>query len=260
MVKVRDTRYDTGDGLKMALELGAGTTGQFSGSHACQAFLEGPDFEMGELAFAHGYLNGILVNVDGKRFIDEAEDFDLYTYAKLGRSVLAQPRNIGYQIFDAKVSEILSTGYNRRYRVAKPIAADTLEELAGKIDINEEAFLATVRQFNDAVQDGPYDPSILDGKCTKGIEPQKSNWALKIDTPPFLAYPVTCGLTFTFGGVKADTESRVIDTEGNPIPSLYAAGEVVGSFYFNYAGASGLIKGLVYGRIAGRNAAAEPGL
>lgn len=257
MVKVRGTRYNTGDGLKMALKIGAATTGQFSGCHATQVILEGPEFEMGDLAWAHGYTQGILVNADGKRFIDEGEDFDLYTYAKLGRAVLAQPRNIGFQIFDQKGERAVYGSLLAKYRAAHPVVADTIEEAAHKLDIDEQSLVTTVRQFNAAVQDGPFDPSIRDGKRTEGIEPRKSNWALPIDEPPYVAYPVTCGITFTFGGLKTDTNAQVIDTEGNTIAGLYAAGEVVGSFYFNYAGASGLIKGAVFGKIAGKRAASE---
>lgn len=253
MVKVRGSRYDTGEGLEMLLELGAAATGQFSGSHAAQVFLSGPDVEMGDEAFAHSYPYCILVNVLGKRFVDEAVDFQLYTYARLGREVLAQPRALGFQIFDAKVTHLLAD----RYQKARGVTAKSIEELADLLEIDRKALVATVREYNAAVQDGEYNTAILDGKRAEGIVPPKSNWALKIDTPPFVSYPVTCGITFTFGGVKTDRNARVLDTEGNVVPGLYAIGELVGSFYYNYAGASGLIKGSVFGRIAGKAAAAE---
>ncbi|MBI2986177.1 MAG: FAD-binding protein, partial [Deltaproteobacteria bacterium] len=100
-------------------------------------------------------------------------------------------------------------------------------------------------------------PGILDGKRTEGIEPAKSNWALRIDTPPFLCYPVTCGITFSFGGLKIDRNARVLDTEGKIIAGLYATGDILGTFYYNYVGGSGITRGVVFGRIAGRTAAAE---
>jgi len=259
LVKVRGTRYDTGDGLNMALQIGAAVAGQFSGCHAVQVMMEGPEFELRDYACAHGYTNGIVVNQVGNRFIDEGEDFNTYTYAKEGRAVLGQPQNIAFQIFDENkaMRSVLAT-YESMYKAVTPVVADTIGELACKLDINEEALVKTVSEFNASVQDVPFDPTVLDGKGTEGIAPPKSNWALRIDTPPYSAYPVTCGITFTFGGLKTNTKAQVIDTQGNPIPSLYAAGEMAGSYYFNYASGSGLMKGGVFGRIAGKNAASEP--
>ena len=272
VVKVRGTRYDTGEGLQMALEIGAATTGQFSGSHATQVFAEGPDVEMGDLAFADAYTSGILVNTLGKRFLDEGEDLATYTYAKFGRALLGQPGQLGFQIYDSKTINLLY--HIDRYRLANPVVADTIEELADGIDVDKETLVETVNEYNAACPDGyldpdafkaafdagVYNPSVVDGKSTtKGLWPKKSNWASRIDLPPFYAYPVTCGITFTFGGLKTDTGARVLDTEGNPIPGLYAAGEIVGNFYFNYCAGTGLTKGAVFGRIAGRNAADEGG-
>ena len=136
--------------------------------------------------------------------------------------------------------------------------ANTLEELAGSLDIDVEGLVGTVRQFNGAVKDGDSNPTILDGKGALGIQPPKSNWALPIDTPPYLGYAVTCGITFTFGGLKIDRRSQVLNTEGSPIPGLYAAGELVGGlFYHNYPGGAGLMAGSVLGRMAGASAAKD---
>jgi tricarballylate dehydrogenase len=122
--------------------------------------------------------------------------------------------------------------------------------------VSAEALERTVSEFNSAVQPGRFDPSTKDGKRTKGIEPPKSNWALPLDTPPFYGFAVTCGITFTFGGVRVDGEGRVLNELGEPLPSLYAAGELVGGlFYGNYPGGSGLTSGAVFGRRAGRAAA-----
>ncbi|MBI2989505.1 MAG: FAD-dependent tricarballylate dehydrogenase TcuA [Deltaproteobacteria bacterium] len=254
MVKVRGSRYDTGEGLEMALDLGAAVSGQLGGCHANQVFLSGPDVEMGDEAYAHDYHLGILVNVLGKRFVDEAADYRRHTYARLGREVFAQPRGIAFQIFDAKVTHLLDD----RYQKARGVTARSLEELADELDIDDKSsLLATIQEFNSAVQEGEFNPGILDGKRTEGIEPAKSNWALRIDTPPFLCYPVTCGITFSLGGLKIDRNARVLDTEGKIIGGLYATGDILGTFYYNYAGGSGIARGVVFGRIAGRTAAAE---
>ncbi|MBI2985380.1 MAG: FAD-dependent tricarballylate dehydrogenase TcuA, partial [Deltaproteobacteria bacterium] len=192
MVKVRGSRYDTGEGLEMALDLldlGAAVSGQFSGCHANQVFLSGPDVDMEDESFAHEYHFGILVNVLGKRFVDEAADYRRYTYARLGQEVRVQPQAIAFQIFDAKVTHLLGDPYQK----ARGVTARSLEELADELDIDDKrCFLATIQEFNSAVQEGEFNPRILDGKRTEGIEPAKSNWALRIDTPPFLCYPVTC--------------------------------------------------------------------
>jgi tricarballylate dehydrogenase len=138
------------------------------------------------------------------------------------------------------------------------VQAQTLEELVARMeDVHPGAFLETVRAFNAAVnRDARFDPNIKDGKCTVGLAINKSNWANPIETPPFSAYAVTCGITFTFGGLKIDTATRVLDIADTPVPGLFAAGELVGGlFYFNYPGSSGLMAGSVFGRIAGREAA-----
>ena len=136
------------------------------------------------------------------------------------------------------------------------VEADTIEELADGLGIDVEALSQTVAEYNAAVQPGEYNPTVLDGKRTEGIEPPKSNWALELDEPPYMGYAVTCGITFTFGGLKINARTQVIDTEDAPIPGLYAAGELTGGlFYNNYPGGSGLMAGAVFGRIAGAQAA-----
>ena len=130
------------------------------------------------------------------------------------------------------------------------------EYVARMEDVNPVQFLKTVREYNAAVKrDAPFDPNVKDGRCTVGLEIEKSNWANALEKPPFVAYAVTCGITFTFGGLKIDGSARVIDTDGLAIPGLYAAGELVGGlFYFNYPGGTGLMAGSVFGRIAGTSA------
>jgi tricarballylate dehydrogenase len=198
-----------------------------------------------------------MLNAQGERFVDEGADFRNYTYAKYGRVILSQPGQFAWQVFDAKVLHLLRDEYRIR-RVTKA-RADTLEELVGKLDgVNAEKALATIRAYNAAVSGGAFNPNVKDGRHTVGLGVPKSNWANTIDTAPFEAYAVTCGITFTFGGVKIDTDARVIDTEAEPIAGLYAAGEMVGGlFYFNYPGGTGLMNGAVFGKIAGASAGAR---
>lgn len=258
LAKVRGTRFNTGDGIRMALDANAMPWGHWSGCHAVGWELNAPPF--GDLAIGdsfqkHSYPLSVMVNAAGERFVDEGADFRNYTYAKYGGEILAQPGQFAWQVFDSKVTHLLRDEY--RIREVTKVKADTLEELATKLDgVDAEGFLRTVNAYNDAVKvDVPFNPNIKDGRGTEGLEVPKSNWANRIDEPPFEAYAVTCGITFTFGGVRIGTDAQVVDTEGEPIPGLFACGELVGGiFYFNYPGGSGLTNGSVFGRIAGRGA------
>ena len=206
----------------------------------------------------HSYPFGIIVNVDGRRFVDEGADIRNYTYAKYGREVLYQPQRAAFQIFDRKTRHLLRDEY--WIPEASTAEADTVGELADKLDIERSGLEETVREFNAATREGEFDPAALDGLSTAGIAPPKSNWALPLDEPPFVGYAVTCGVTFTFGGLKVTTGAEVLDTSDARIPGLYAAGELVGGlFYHNYPGGSGLTAGSVFGRIAGRGAAGYAG-
>jgi len=259
LAKVRGTRFNTGDGIRMALEAGAAAAGNWSGCHAVAWERNAPEF--GDLAVGdqfqkHSYPWGIYLNAEGRRFVDEGADFRNYTYAKYGRVILQQPGQFAWQVFDAKVKAQLRDEYKIR-QVTKRFA-NSLEELVGKLeDTNGANALKEIQEYNAAVQTAiPFNPNVKDGRCTKGLQINKSNWANTIDTPPFEAYAVTCGITFSFGGLKIDTDAQVISTDGEPIPGLYAAGELVGGiFWFNYPGGSGLTNGSVFGRIAGASAA-----
>ena len=260
LAKVRGTRFNTGDGIRMALDIGASPFGNWSGCHAVGWERNAPEF--GDLAVGdqfqkHSYPFGIMVNARGERFVDEGADFRNYTYAKYGRAVLEQPGQFAWQVFDAKVAHLLRDEY--RIRQVTKVTANTLEELAGKLeDVDADGFLRTMRAYNAAVRtEVPFNPNVKDGRAAEGIAPRKSNWANTLDTPPFEAYAVTCGITFTFGGLRVTEEAQVVDTDGRPIPGLYAAGELVGGiFYFNYPGGTGLMSGAVFGRIAGGAAGA----
>lgn len=254
---VRGTEYNTGDGLEMAIEVGANTFGQWSGCHSIGTDYNAPkvgDFtKPGDIFKKSSYPLGLILNKDGKRFVDEGEDLRNYTYAKYGREILKQPGHMAYQMFDSQVYPLLRSEY--KLEETTVVKADTLEELADKIDINKEQLLNTIEAYNNAVQDGTFHPSEKDGKGTKGITPPKSNWALKMEEGPFYAFPVTCGVTFSFGGLHVNTNGEVLDKEGHTIQGLFAAGEMVGGiFYDNYPGGSGLMSGAVFGKIAGRSA------
>lgn len=256
--KVRGTPYNTGTVLSAALEAGAQPYGQWSGCHSIAWDAAAPatgDLSMTHLFSKQSYLLGIVVNRYAERFFDEGEDFRNYTYAKYGAEILKQPGAIAYQIFDAKTEPLLRQDEYNAPGVSR-YEANSVRELAEKINIPTEALESTVRDFNAAVQPGDFNPTVKDGKGTAGIEPLKSNWALPLDTPPYLAFAVACGISFTFGGLRIDGEGHVLDSEGYGIPGLYAAGELVGGlFYHNYPGGSGLSAGAVFGRRAGKSAA-----
>ncbi len=255
MARVRGTRYNMGDGIRMALEIGAMPHGNWSGCHAVGWDRNAPEFgdlSVGDGFQKHSYPLGIIVNGEGERFVDEGADFRNYTYARYGHAVLHQPGQFAWQVFDARVTPLLRDEY--RIREVTKVVANSLEELADRLeDVDRETFLETVHEFNRSVRtDVEFNPAIKDGRGTEGITPRKSNWANPLDTPPFEAYAITCGITFTFGGLRINTDAQVLDLEEQPIPGLYAAGELVGGlFYFNYPGGTGLTSGAVFGRIAG---------
>ncbi len=259
LAKVRGSRFNTGDGLRMALEIGASPAGNWSGCHAVGWDRNAPEFgdlSVGDGFQKHSYPLGIMVNAMGERFVDEGVDFRNYTYAKYGRAILEQPGHFAWQIFDAKVEPLLRAEY--RIREATRVNADSLEGLADKLEgVDPAGFLATVDAFNSAVAtDVPFKPNVKDGRGTRDLTVPKSNWANPLDTPPYQGFAVTCGITFTFGGLRIDRDARVIDGDGRPIGGLFAAGELVGGlFYGNYPGGTGLTSGAVFGRIAGNAAA-----
>ena len=261
LVKVRGTRFNTGGGIQMALDIGAMPHGNWSGCHAVGWDLNAPetgDLTVGDNFQKHSYPLGIMVNGTGKRFVDEGADFRNYTYAKYGRVIMDQPGMRAWQVFDQKVIDMLRDEYSIR-RVTK-VTANSIEELAPKLEgVDPDQFIKTVREYNAAVQpDVKFNPAVLDGRGTTGLEVPKSNWANVLDEPPYEAYAITCGITFTFGGLRTNDGGNVLDTELNPIPGLYAAGELVGGmFCFNYPGGTGLMSGAIFGRLAGNSAAAQ---
>ncbi len=265
LAKVRGTRYNTGDGIQAALDIGAQAVGHYSYAHAAPIDASAGEVEAGFLdpstrrhkTHRYAWPWGIMVNSDGRRFLDEGEDFSIYTYAKFGGIVLQQPGGVAHQIFDAKVTPLVLTG--TMYNGATPTTANTLAELAERLDINVDGFLETVKEFNDACPPGDGDDYVIrDGRSTRGITPPKTNWARRIDTPPFTSFAAACGITFTYGGLKVNPRMQVIDKRDRPINGLYGCGELTGGFFFyNYPGGAGLMRGAVSGRVGGRNAASD---
>ena len=258
LAKVRGTRFNTGDGLRMALDIGAAPYGQWSGCHAVGWERNAPEFgdlAVGDAFQKHSYPFSVMINAAGERFVDEGADFRNYTYAKYGREILKQPGQFAWQIFDTQVRHLLRDEY--RIKQVTKVTADTLEELVGKLEgVDPGKALQTLTAYNAAVRtDVPFNPNVKDGRRTEGLNLPKSNWANQLSQGPFEAYAVTCGITFTFGGIRITKEGQVMDVDQIPIPGLYAAGEMVGGiFYHNYPGGTGLISGSVFGKIAGTTA------
>ena len=256
--KVRGSNFNYGDGLRMAIEAGAMPWGHWGGCHATPIVTDAPDYGRRDLTDKTNRLSypyGVMINVEGRRWIDEAADFQSFTYAKYGGLILRQPKGMVYQIFDAKVMHLLEP----RYATSEPFRADSLEGLVKQLNVDHTQAMRTLEDYNAAcAYGGPFNAAVLDGLRTEGISPTKTNWAQKLDTPPFVSWPVTGGITFTFGGLKINSDAQVISTGWKPIPGLYTAGEMVGGlFHYNYALGTGLMSGAVFGRIAGRSAARD---
>lgn len=259
LAKVRGTPFNTGGGIDMAMNIGASSAGNWSGCHAVGWDRNAPEFgdlSVGDGFQKHSYPFGVMVNANGQRFVDEGADFRNYTYAKYGRVILDQPGNFAWQIFDSKVTHLLRDEY--RIKQATKVKADSLEELSTLLEgVDPVAFLQQISEYNASIQTGtPFNPNIKDGRKTVGLDVPKSNWANTLDSGPFEAYAVTCGITFTFGGLRINTDAAVQNIDQTSIDGLFAAGEAVGGiFYHNYPGGSGLINGAVFGKIAGASAA-----
>jgi tricarballylate dehydrogenase len=242
--------YNKGEGIRMALALGAAASGDYGSIHAEPLDPRSGATEPVVMVFNYG----ILVNGRAQRFVDEAPATVDATYEAITRVIFEQPEGIAYCILDSKIDEV--PGWQRSVRSDQPPAtAASLAELAGKLDLDARALAATVETYNAACPAGRFKPLELDGLATQaGLSPRKSNWSRPLDKPPFLAFPIICGNCFTFGGLKVDARARVIDADGAAIPGLYAAGETVGLYYGSYAGATSVLRGAVFGRIAGLDA------
>lgn len=254
--KVRGTPYNTGEMLTAALNAGAAKGGDWATAHSVQWDAFTPDNESNrELTnrlTRQSYPLGIIVNRDGERFLDEGADFRNYTYAKYGKEILKQPGSVAYQVFDAALRPMLRSEEYDMPGISV-VTADSVRELGEALGIDASRLTTTVEEFNASIdRDRVFDPTVKDGRAAH-VQPPKSNWAAALEHAPFYAYPVTCGITFTFGGVKGDVDGRVLRESGEPIPGLFACGEALGGLFSgNYPGGSGLAAGMVFGRRAGR--------
>ncbi|VTZ26529.1 Dehydrogenase [Methylocella tundrae] len=243
--------YNKGEGIRMALEIGAAPNGDFGSYHAEPV---DPRSDVAEPAvFTFPY--GILVNKDGQRFADEAPGTVDAVYESVTRRIYEQRDGIAYLILDAKIEEVPNWKKSLRTNQS-PITGGALAELADKIGLDPRTLEQTVNAYNAACRDGVYKPLELDGLATKGLEPKKSNWARPIDTPTYRCYPIISANVFTFGGLKINRHAQVLNTDGDPLPGLYAAGETAGIYYRVYTGSTSVLRGAVFGRLAAQHAAA----
>lgn len=260
-MKVRGSKHDTGEVLRYLLDLGAKSSGHWQTGHMSPIDANAPDFETpqhedgrGNTQSRYDYPFGISVNGLGVRFFDEGEAQHSYTYAKTGRAVLGQPGGRAFQLYDQKGMKCFRyPHHNASYEEASTIA-----ELAEKIGLEPKVLMHTVEEFNHAVSDEtPFDQTKPDGRRTKGLDIPKSNWAIRLDEPPYRAYPVVGGITFTFGGLQIDTKAQVLNTLDQPIKGLFASGDILGLFFHNYPSFTGQTRNAVFGRLAGEAAVAE---
>ncbi|PNH82981.1 MULTISPECIES: FAD-dependent tricarballylate dehydrogenase TcuA [unclassified Arthrobacter] len=252
LMKVRGSRHNTGEVLQMAIDLGAKTAGQWQGAHASPVDLDTPPAEIDDSVNRYAYPFGITVNAEAKRFFDEAEAHRTYTYAKTGWAVLRENGGYAFQIYDQKSVEYFPVEYAQ----ATPIVADSIPELAEKLGLDPAALTTTVDEFNSAIdQSVPFDATKDDGRRTHGLTPNKSNWCLTIEEGPFLAYRVTAGITFTFGGLAVNRDSQVLNQSGQPMKGLFATGDILGLFFHNYPSCTGMTRNVVFGGRAGAAAA-----
>ncbi len=255
---VRGNPFNTGEVLQIALEAGAAKYGDYTSCHSVAwdvgAPAEGGDRHLTNQYTRQSYPLGIVVDKHGQRFVDEGADFRNYTYAKYGAEILRRPDGVAFQLFDATTRPMLRPQEYESERVTQAVD-DTMRGLAQQLGIDPDGLERTVKEFNAAVdRDVPFNPAIKDGKRAD-IDPPKRNWAQPLETPPYYGYAVTCGITFTFGGVRIDDQARVLRENGVPISGLYAAGELVGGLFSgNYPGGTGLTSGAVFGRMAGGRA------
>lgn len=246
----KGANFNRGEGIQMALDAGAATSGDFGSYHAEPIDPRSGVSEPSVFVFPYG----ILVNKDGLRFTDEAPGTVDAHYERITRRIYEQRDGMAYVILDARHMEV--PNYRLSIRTDKPpVVANTLAEIAARLGLPADRLEATLAEYNAACRPGDYRPLELDGVATQDLHPPKSNWALPIDRAPFHAYPIISANVFTFGGVKVDSAGRILNGDGEPILGLYAAGEIIGTYYGTYTGATSVLKGLVFGRLAGADAA-----
>jgi tricarballylate dehydrogenase len=247
----RGGHYNKGEGIRMALDIGAAPNGDFGSYHAEPIDPRSGVAEPAVFTFPYG----ILINKDGRRFTDEAPGTVDAVYESVTRRIHEQRDGIAYLILDAKIDDV--PNWRRSLRSDQPpIAADDLADLAERIAVDPEALTRTVAAYNQGCRNGAFRPLELDGLATEGLVPPKSNWARPIDTPSYLCVPIISANVFTFGGLKANRHGQVLDTDGDTIQGLYAAGETIGLYFRTYTGSTSVLRGAVFGRLAAQHAAA----
>jgi tricarballylate dehydrogenase len=239
-----------GAGIRMAMEAGGATAGQFDMIHA--ELVDSRTARADAANYAHPY--GIVVNGDAERFYDEGQGTFEQTFELIAYEVWRNQKQKAFFIADQTIAAypgvlaLIDTDM-------PPIEAATLSELAAKLGLDPGKLAKTVSEYNAAAGPQEFDPNRRDGKSTRGLVPPKSNWAYPLEKPPFFAYPLTAAICFTYGGVRTDTQARVVTAGGVAIPNLYAAGEIVGLYYHEYPAGTSVLKALTFGRIAGVGAA-----
>jgi tricarballylate dehydrogenase len=248
---IRGTPYNRGTMLRMLLDHGVQPVGDPTQCHAVAIDARAPRFDGGIITRLDCVVFGIVVNKQAQRFYDEGEDIWPKRYAIWGRLVAAQPDQIAYILFDAPALTLFMPS------LFPPIQADSVRELAGKLELDPDALEATVAGFNAAVRPGTFDDKILDDCRTEGLDPPKTHWARRLETPPFYAYPVRPGITFTYLGTRVDKQARMQMQAGGPAANMFAAGEIMAGNVLGrgYAAGIGMTIGSVFGRIAGTEAA-----
>ncbi len=250
---VRGTPHNRGTVLKLLLDKGVEEIGDPTQCHAVAIDARAPKYDGGIITRLDCVVFGIVVNRNAQRFYDEGEDVWPKRYAIWGRLVAGQPQQIAYIIFDASSRTLFMPS------LFPAVESPTLRGLAGKFELDPEAFETTVREFNAAVRPGTFDYTILDDCRTEGLTPPKSHWARRIETPPFYGYPVRPGITFTYLGTRVNKDARMLMKDGKPSANMFAAGEIMAGNVLGrgYAAGIGMTIGSVFGRIAGREAAAN---
>ena len=250
---IRGSPYNQGSVLRMLIEAGMETAGDPGQCHAVAIDARAPRFDGGIVTRLDCVIFGIVVNRDGERFYDEGEDIWPKRYAVWGRLVAQQPDQQAYILIDnSAINQFMPSLY-------PPVTAPTIRELAGLLSLDPDRLCQTVDTYNKAVQPGSFNPAMLDDCHTQGLTPPKSHWARKIEQPPYFAWPVRPGITFTYLGLRVDQDARVLPTSASRGTNIFAAGEIMAGNVLGqgYAAGIGMTIGGVFGRIAGRAAAAE---
>ncbi|MDG6905167.1 MAG: FAD-binding protein [Nitrososphaerota archaeon] len=244
-------KFNFGEPIEAALAIGAGTYGQWDNAHFEPVDLRdnGPE----PVVMVYNY--GILVDQNGKRFIDEGSNTVEETFENVARSIWKLPNHVAFLISDQKIFDI--PNYKSSVLTSfPPFSSSSLDALAKDLNIDPEGLKKTVANYNSAISgsSAKFDPYKKDGLNTKGLSPEKSNWSVAIDKPPFVGFPLITGLEFTYGGLLADEKARVVSYDGYAIPGLYAAGEITGMYFRKYVGGTSFLRGAVFGKIAGEEA------